>query len=80
MSKRQRITQATADAAARIRRESDAKAAKESLERLWALRDAIQMLDELRLDYRRRFAIEEQEWLRPRIERLDEIRKIAGLR
>ena len=48
-------------------------------EYLWALRDAIQMLDDLRLDYRRRFAIEEQTWLRPRIKRLDEIRKIAGL-
>ncbi len=36
-------------------------------EYLWALRDAIQMLDELRLDYRRRFAIEEQTWLRTRI-------------
>lgn len=46
---------------------------------LYALRDAIEMLDDLRLDYRRRFAIEEQKWLAARVKRLDEIRKIAGM-
>lgn len=44
-----------------------------------ALRHLLYFLDDLRLDYRRRFAIEEQIWLAPRIKRLDEIRKLAGL-
>lgn len=44
-----------------------------------ALRQLLYFLDDLRLDYRRRFAIEEQIWLAPRIKRLDEIRKLAGL-
>jgi hypothetical protein len=68
-----------APAKARSMRERLAKAVFERDTNLQALRLSIEFLDDLRFDYRRRFAVEEMAWLAPRIKRLDEIRKIAEL-